>query len=192
MSAIPKKMLTVATLITVWAGTAAAASTPIVPENVLPRFTEEREAAALCFLKKNASELLSLLERLKRDNPARYQQEIRAVFQVAEMLADLEEDPQRHDLELQIWKLESKAHSLAARLQGQGEVERRTTEVELQKMARQLVDLDTRVLELKTEQAEKELSDLREELSKARGQVSDRTKARYDSLVEQGRKRRKS
>jgi hypothetical protein len=179
-------------LIVFFAGTAVAAATPIVPENVLPRFTEEREAAALCFLKKNASELLSLLERLKKDNPTRYQQEIRAVFQVAEMLADLEEDPQRHDLELQIWKLESKAHSLAARLQGQGEVERRTTEAELQKMARQLVELDTRVLELKAEQAEKELTDLREELSKARGQVSDRTKARYDNLVEQGRKRRKS
>jgi len=191
MSASSKSMVAVA-LITFCSGTAAAASTPIVPENVLPRFTEEREAAALCFLKKNASELLGLLERLKRDNPTRYQQEIRAVFQVAEMLADLEEDPQRHDLELQIWKLESKAHSLAARMQVQGEVERRVTEAELQKMARQLVELDTRVLELKAEQAEKELSDIREELSKAKGQVSDRTKARFDSLVEQGRKRRKS
>jgi hypothetical protein len=172
--------------------TATGSSTPIVPDDILPRFTEEREAAALCFLRKNAAELLSLLERLKKDNPTRYQHEIRAVFQVAEMLADLEQDPQRHDLELQIWKIESKAHAIASRLPNQTEVDRRKSEAELQKMARQLVDLDTRVLELKAEQTEKELGEIREELSKARDQGPARAKARYDSLIEQGRKRRKS
>jgi hypothetical protein len=174
------------------AGTAARASTPVVPETVLPRFTEEREAAALCFLRKNASDLLMLLQRLKKENPPRYQREIRAVFQVAEMLADLEEDPQRHDLELEIWKIESKAHALAARLPSQAEPERRKTEADLQKIARELVDLDTRVLELKAEQAEKELSEIRDELTKARDHISARAKARYDNLIEQGRKRRKS
>jgi hypothetical protein len=179
-------------LLALFARAATASSTPVGPDDILPRFTEEREAAALCFLRKNAAELLSLLERLKKDNPTRYQHEIRAVFQVAEMLADLEQDPQRHDLELQIWKLETRAHALASRLPGQGESDRQKSEAELQKMARQLVDLDTRVLELKTEQTEKELTDLREELAKARDQVPARAKARYESLVEQGRKRRKS
>jgi plasmid stabilization system protein ParE len=174
------------------AGTATSAATPVVPDMVLPRFTEEREAAALCFLRKNASDLLSLVEHLKKDNPTRYQHEIRAVFQVAEMLADLEEDPARHDLELEIWKIESKAHSLAARLPNQLDTERRKSEAELQKMARQLVDLDTRVLVLKAEQAEKELSEIRDELAKARDQGPARAKARYDNLIEQGRKRRKS
>jgi hypothetical protein len=62
----------------------------------------------------------------------------------------------------------------------------------LQKIARELVDLDTRVLELKAEQAEKELSEIRDELTKARDHISARAKARYDNLIEQGRKRRKS
>jgi hypothetical protein len=168
------------------------ATTPADIDTFLPRFTEEREAAALCFLRKNASELLVLLDRLKTENPNRYQQEIRAVFQVAEMLADLADNPQRHDLELQIWKLESRAHALASRMVNQPEDDRRQTEAELQKMARQLVDLDTRVLELKTDQAEKELGELREELSKARQQAPARVKARLDSLIDQGRKRRKS
>src|SRR5262245_33908126 len=83
----------------------ARAATPVPTDSALPRFTEEREAAALCFLRKNASELLTLVERLKKENPSRYQREIRLVFQVAEMLADLEDDPQRHDLELKIWKI---------------------------------------------------------------------------------------
>jgi hypothetical protein len=174
------------------AASAARATTPVPPETVLPRFTEEREAAALCFLRKNATDLLTLVERLKKENPPRYQREIRAVFQVAEMLADLEDNPQRHDLELEIWKVESKAHTLAARLPALPETERRKVEAELQKIARDLVDLDTRVLEVKAEQAEKELVEIRDELSKARDQVPSRAKARYDSLLEQGRKRRKS
>jgi hypothetical protein len=177
---------------TVLATTVVHAATPYNPESTLPRFTEEREAAALCFLRKNASELLSLLERLKKESPTRYQREIRAVFQVAEMLADLKDDPQRHDLELEIWKLESKAYAVAARLPGMQEIERRRAEGDLQKMARELVDLDTRVLELKAEQAEKELTEIRDELSKARDQPSVRAKARYVELLEQGRKRRKS
>jgi hypothetical protein len=180
------------TLVAFLTGSAVRATTPVAADTLLPRFTEEREAAALCFLRKNASELLSLLERLKRENPTRYQREIRAVFQVAEMLADLEEDPQRHDLELEIWKIETKAHSLAARLPAQPESERRKMENELQRIARELVNLDTRVLELKAVQAEKELVEIRDELSKARDHVADRAKSRYDNLLEQGRKRRKS
>jgi hypothetical protein len=181
------------TAIAFLAGAGARGATPVVPDaGALPRFTEEREAAALCFLRKNASDLLTLLERLKKDNPPRYQHEIRAVFQVAEMLADLEENPQRHDLALEIWRVETKARALAARLPAQGEVEQRKTEGELQKIARQLVALDTRVLELKADQAEKELSEIREELTKARDQGPARVKARYDNLIEQGRKRRKS
>jgi hypothetical protein len=171
---------------------AVRASTPAVPETVLPRFTEEREAAALCFLRKNATDLLMLLERLKKDNPSRYQREIRAVFQVAEMLADLEDDPRRHNLELEIWKIESKAHAMAARLPNQNESERARTEAELRKIASNLVDLDTQVLELKAEQAEKELTEIRSELAKAREQAPTRLKARYDDLLEQGKKRRKS
>jgi hypothetical protein len=174
------------------AGSAVRATTPVRADTSLPRFTEEREAAALCFLRKNAAELLTLVERLKKENPTRYQREIRSVFQVAEMLADLEDDPQRRDLELEIWKIESKAHALAASLPEMRDAERRKAEADLQKIARQLVDLDTRVLEVKAEQAEKELGEIREELTKARDQVPSRAKARYESLLDQGRKRRKS
>jgi hypothetical protein len=181
------------TVIVVLSEAAVLGATPNVPEaGDLPRFTEEREAAALCFLRKNAAELLTVLESLKKDNPQRYQHEVRTVFQVAELLADLEENPARHDLELQIWKVETKARALAARLATQAQDERRKTEAELQKIARELVALDTRVLELKAEQAEKELGDIRDELAKAREQGPARVKARYDSLIEQGRKRRKS
>jgi hypothetical protein len=181
------------TFIATLPGTVAPGAAPVGPEaGALPRFTEEREAAALCFLKKNATELLPLMQRLKKDNPARYQHEIRAVFQVAEMLAELEENPQRYALELEIWKVETKAHALAARLPMREEAERRKIETELQRIAKELVGLDTRVLELKAAQAEKELSEIRDELAKARDQGPARAKARYEDLIEQSRKRRKS
>ena len=174
-----------------FAGPAATSFATVIPDATLPRFTEEREAAALYFLRKNAPDLLNLVEQWKKENPSRYRQEIRAVFQVTEMLADLQDDARRHDLELEIWKHESKAHALAARMPGLNEAERRKTDEELQRLARELVLMDVQVLELKAEQAEKEFGEIRDELTKARYQIPMRAKARYDQLLEQGRRRRK-
>src|SRR5262249_54432179 len=67
-------------------------------ERELPRFTEEREAAALFFLKKHVPEVLPLLDQLKKTNKPQYEREIREVFRVTEMLADLQDDPRRYDL----------------------------------------------------------------------------------------------
>jgi hypothetical protein len=157
----------------------------------LPRFTEEREAAALFFLKKHVPEVLPLLEELKKSNPAQYQQEIREVFKVTEMLADLQDDPRRHDLELKIWKTESKAHALVAKLSTPKEEERQKVEAGLQEMARELVDLDIQVLELKADQLDKELGEIKDELAKARDQLDKNVKTRYEGLVDQAKKRKK-
>src|SRR5262249_61590825 len=85
-------------LLAVGAGPAAA------PADTLPRFTEEREAAALFFLKKHVPEVLPFLEQLKKSNQQDYQREIRQLFHVTELLADLQDDPRRHELELNIAK----------------------------------------------------------------------------------------
>lgn len=157
----------------------------------LPRFTEAREAAALFFLRKHVPEVVPLLEELKKTNPAQYQQEIREVFQVTEMLADLQDDPRRHDLELKIWKTESKAHALVAKLSTPKEEERKQIETTLQELARELVDLDIQVLELKADQLDKELGEVKDELSKARDQIEKNTRTRYEGLVNQAKKRKK-
>lgn len=156
-----------------------------------PRFTEEREAAALCFIKKHVPEVLPLLDELKKNHPAQYQHEIRAVFQVTEMLADLQQDdPRRHDLELKIWKTETKAHALIAKLSAPKD-ESKKIEARLQQLARELVDLDIQVLELRADQINKELTEVKEELAKAREQVDKNVKARYEGLLEQAKKRKK-
>jgi hypothetical protein len=157
----------------------------------LPRFTEEREAAALFFIKKHVPEILPLLEELKKSNLSRYQLEIREIFQVTEMLADLQADPRRHDLELHIWKAETKAHALVAKLATPKGDERRRIEAGLRELAREMVELDIQVLELKAEQLDKELGEIKDELSKARDHIDRDVKARYQELLNQAKKRKK-
>jgi hypothetical protein len=160
-------------------------------EDSLPRFTEEREAAALFFVRKHAPEVLALLAQLKKDNLAQYQNEIREVFRVTELLADLEDLPRRHDLELKIWKAESRALALVARLATPNEEDRRKVEASLLELARELVDLDIQVLEWKGEMLDKEIGEIKDELARTRENIDKVTRSRYEGLVGKVRKPRK-
>ena len=81
----------------------------------LPRFTEEREAAAQFFVRKHLPELQPLLEELKKSNALRYELAIREIFQTTEYLAELKDDPRRHDLELKIAEFVGQSVHVAAR-----------------------------------------------------------------------------
>ena len=157
----------------------------------LPRFTEEREAAALFFVKKHLPELLPLLEQLKKNGIQQYRTEIREIFQATEWLADLQDDTRRHDLELKIWKAENKAFALAAQLSTAVQEERKKIEVQLQELSKELVDLDVQVLEYKAEQLDKELGEVKDELAKAKENNDKQVKDRYEMLLEKAKKRRK-
>jgi len=167
------------------------ASAPDPEPRALPRFTEEREAAALFFVKKNLPDLLPLLEQLKKNSERHYRAEIREIFQATEWLADLQDDPRRHELELKIWKAENKAYTLAAKLSTPAEEERKNIELELQNLAKELVDLDVQVLEWKSEQLDKELGEVKDELAKAKENNDKQVKERYEMLIDKAKKRRK-
>jgi len=164
---------------------------PDADPSALPRFTEEREAAARFFVKKHVPELLPLLDELKKNNATKYQQEIREIFQVTEMLADLQDDEKRHDLELKIWKSENKAHVLIARLSAPDEEERKKALAQLRDLARELVELDIQVLELKADQLDKELGEVKDELARAREQIEQNAKTRYENLLDKAKKPKK-
>jgi hypothetical protein len=166
-----------------------AAANP--PQEKLPRFTEEREAAALYFVKKNLPELTSFLEQFKKDAPVQYRKEICEIFQVTEILADMSEDTRRQELELKIWVAENRAHLLVAKLSTANEEERKKVQAQLQDLTKHLVSLDMEHLELKGEQLEKELGETREELAKMRENRDKQIKDRFDALVEQVHKRKK-
>jgi hypothetical protein len=160
-------------------------------EAVLPRFTEEREAAALFFVKKHLPELLPLLEQLKKTNHAQYEHEVRAIFQETEMLADLQDDPKRYELELRVWKTENKANTLVAQLSTPSAEERQKLEAQLQDLARELVDLDIQVLELKADELDKELGDVKDELAKMRDSLDKQIKERYEGLLDKAKRPKK-
>jgi hypothetical protein len=167
--------------------TFAAVGTAAEKDN-LPRFTEEREAAALFFVKKNLPELAPFLEQLKKNNAAQYQNQVREIFQVSEMLADLIDEPKRYDLELKIWQTENRAHTLVARLSTPNAEERKKLEEQLQGLAKELVDLDIQVLELKADQLDKELGEVNDELAKAKKNSDRLAKDKYEGLLEKAKK----
>lgn len=157
----------------------------------LPRFTEEREAAVLYFVKKHVPELVPLLEQLKKESLPHYQREISEIFQVTELLTEMRDDSQRHELELKIWIAENKAHVLVARLSVPGEEERKKIHAQLQEVVRQLVALDLESLELRADQLERELTEARDEIAKIRDNRDKHAKTRYEALVQKSTKTKK-
>ena len=155
-----------------------------------PRFTEEREAAALHFVKKQCPELLPLLVELKKSNRAAYEAQIRETFQVTELLAELEDDEKRYALELKAWKAENKALVLVARLATPKEEDRKEIEGQLQALARELVELELKTLEQRIELLQSELAASKDELGKFRDNRERMVKDRYESLLEKARKKK--
>jgi hypothetical protein len=156
----------------------------------LPRFTEEREAAALHFVKKHCADLVPLLEDLKRTNRTAYELQIRETFQVTELLADLQDDPKRHELELRIWKAENKALVLVARLSMAKDDARKPVEDQLQTLARELVELDQLSLEHRVAVLQTELAAAKDELTKFRDNFDRTVKDRFESFLEKAKKKK--
>jgi hypothetical protein len=155
-----------------------------------PRFTEEREAAALHFVKKQCPELLPLLEELKKANRGAYEEQIRETFQVTELLAELEDDEKRYALELKAWKAENKALVLVARLATPKGEDRKEIEDQLQVLARELVELEVQTLEQRIELLQSELAASKDELGKFRDNLERTVRDRYESLLEKARKKK--
>lgn len=163
---------------------AAAAADP------LPRFTEEREAAAIHFVRKHCAELLPLLEELKKVNRTSYELQVRETFQITEILADLQDDPKRYDLELKVWKAENKALVLVARLATPKDDDRKVIEDQLQALAKELIELEVQSLDHRVELLQNELNGAKDELAKYRDNFDRTVKERYDSLVEKARRKK--
>jgi hypothetical protein len=156
----------------------------------LPAFSEEREAAALHFVKKHAPELLPLLDKLKVSDAKKYQQEIAEIFQLTELLSDLRaENEKRYTLELEVWKTETRALILVARLAQQSEAELSELKGELQGLTKKLVDLDTQVLKHHIAELEKDLGTARGDLARIEEKRDTLGQERYEKLFDQAKRR---
>ncbi|MDA1050821.1 MAG: hypothetical protein O3C40_10125 [Planctomycetota bacterium] len=84
----------------------------------LPPVTAEQEAAAVALVQKHHNDLFELLIYLKEGLPQEYERAIRDLSRASDRLAQFEKrDPQRHQLELQLWQAASRRQLLTARLQ---------------------------------------------------------------------------
>ena len=167
--------------------TAVAAAADPPP---LPRFTEEREAAALHFVRKHVPEVVPLLDELKKANRAAYERQVRETFQVTELLADLQGDPRRYELELKIWKAENQAMVLVGKLATPKPEDRKAVEGQLETLARELVELELLAMEHQTAVLERELTAARDDLARARENHDRSVKDRYEDLLEKARRKR--
>lgn len=171
----------------------AASVLPVAPlggEPNLPVFTEEREAAALTFVRRHYPDLLPLLERVRRSDLKRYQREISEIFQLSEALTDLRmHDERRYQLELERWKTESKALVLVARISTSQASEKPALQLELRDAAKRLVELDMELLRLRIEELERELSEARDEMHRAEEKRELRIQERYQFLFDLARRR---
>jgi hypothetical protein len=170
---------------------AAIVSAPLAASaDPLPKFTEEREAAALHFVRKHCPELIPLLDELKKNSRPAYESQIRETFQVTELLADLQDDQKRYELELKVWKAENKALVLVARLTTPKDEERKTIEDQLRSLAKELVELEVQSLEHRVELLNAELTGAKEELTKFKDNFDRTVKDRFETLVEKARKKK--
>jgi hypothetical protein len=167
------------------------AATGKAPADKLPRYTEEREAAALHFVKKNLPELLPVLARLKKNSRTQYQREVREIFYDTELLAELSEDASRYQLELKIWKAENKARLLIAKLSTPNEERRKMLQGQIRSLAKELVDLDLKVLKRKAEQLDKELGEVKEEMSRITDNKDKIARERFKGLLNKAKKPKK-
>jgi hypothetical protein len=169
------------------AGPSSQASMTRPEPDKLPKFTEEREAAALHFVKKNLPELLPILAELKKSSPSQYEREVREIFNDTETLTEMSDDTQRYELELKIWKTENKAHLLVAKLSTPNADARKKLEEQILGMANDLVSLDLKVLEVKKDQLDKDLGEVKDEMSKINENKEKMAKERFQALLDKAR-----
>jgi outer membrane murein-binding lipoprotein Lpp len=164
---------------------------PLAPAaDPLPRFTEEREAAALHFVRKHCPDFVPLLDDLKKANRAAYELQVRQTFQVTELLADLQDDPKRHELELKIWVAENKALVAVAKLVAGKEEDRKPAEEQLLALAKELVALDVQTLEHRVEVLGAELGAAKDELAKVRENLDRAAKDRFEALLDRAKRKK--
>ncbi|MEZ6066940.1 MAG: hypothetical protein R3B90_14840 [Planctomycetaceae bacterium] len=171
----------------------------IAPAEAL-EMTPEREAAALKFAELHHEELVDLLGRLRMMNPVEYQNAIRDLYQSSERLARMKErSVDRYELELSIWKIDSRSHLLVARLAAEEnatlrdelrsllsrkrELRAGIIELERARIVTRLDRLDRDLAELRTNDEAAVDLDMQRLLKAARGRTKPKEPTRVDGAA---------
>jgi hypothetical protein len=146
-----------------------------------PPLTPEREAAAITFVRQHHAELVDLLNQLKETKPAEYQAAIRELFQTSERLAQLrEQDPQRYELELDVWKTKSRIQLLAARSTMSGD---HSLEDQLRSVLKEQADIRLRLMKLERDRVADRLSKLDKGIEQYQQNETSQVQRQFDALM---------
>jgi hypothetical protein len=158
-----------------------------VSDDDMSAVTPEREAAARLFAARHHSELSGLLEQLKETNPDGYEKAIQELFATSERLARLmERRPERYELELAVWKVDSRIRLLAARsAMGENEGRRQA----LKKLLLEKNDLRLQLLQLDRQRAAARLERLDASIAELQNDSEAVADAELERLLRSTRQR---
>lgn len=133
-----------------------AKSTKTGANGPMPAFTPEREAAAMKFVREHHPEVADLLDNLRASRPEQYRRAARELFRASERVAQWKErDAARYELELKLWKINSRIQLLTARSTMSPDMD---VEAELKSLLAERVDTRLALRRHDREQLEKRLA----------------------------------
>jgi hypothetical protein len=143
---------------------AAPANVPAKPKpapakpKTAAQVAAERETAALAFARQHHPELLTLIDKLRKENRREYNMAIRDLSQASDRLTRLKkQSPAQYDVALAAWKLDSRAHLLAARMTMTPDP---AMEAELKQVLRERVDLRLKEYKFERDRIQQRLATL--------------------------------
>lgn len=147
----------------------------------------EMEAEVTSFVREHHRELLELLTGLKKNLPQEYERAVRELSRQRHRLNQLE-GRDRYASELELWKAQSRARLLAAKVQMDDDEGLRQ---ELRAKLAEIYDLRTAVLERDRERAAERLAKLDEQLKSLRKDRATKLDEQLSTLTKTTQKRTK-
>lgn len=149
-----------------------------------PVVTPEREAAAMTFVEEHHPELAELLSYLKSNRPKDYERAVRDLFKTSERLATIHDgDFERYQLELELWKIQSRIQLLGARLKMSDSEPLRK---QLREALNRQIDLRLASLERERDRTSEKLQKLDEQLQKTAASRDQAIERQMRMLTKQG------
>lgn len=151
------------------------------PGKSKPSQGDAAEADVLEFVREHHPELADLLSQLKENHPKEYQKAVQDLSRVRQRLHAMKKnDNSRYDLELAVWKAETRVQLLAARLQMGSTTELRE---QLRAALNEQMDLRLTVLKHERDQAKDRIGKLDAQIKKLDNERSETVDRQLQALT---------
>jgi hypothetical protein len=141
----------------------------------------QREAVALALVREHHGELIELLDHLKSQKHKAYLQAIQELWRASERLATVRQrDPDRYDLELRAWKIDSRIRLLAAKLSMEQDPE---LEQQLKSALSERADVRLQLKTVVRDRVKTRLETMNAEIDKLTSEREQQLQQAFDKLV---------